>query len=294
MGMSGPEAFLNDKVALVTGATAGIGLVTARALARRGATVVLVGRDPARTAAAVDQVRRDSGHDAVESLLADLSSQADVRRLAGEFRARHDRLDILVNNAGAMFFERRESVDGIELTLALNHLAYFLLTNLLLEPLRAAAPSRVVVVASDAHRMVKGFNFDDPQGQRRYKGLRTYAQSKLANLLFAFELTRRLEGTRVTVNAVHPGFVATNFFDGIGRGKWLFRTLARLVAIDPEKGAATSIYVASSPDVEGLTGLYFEKSREARPSPAALDREAARRLWDLSAAWTKLGPGESA
>lgn len=292
--MSGADGTMGGKVVLVTGATSGIGRVTAGTLARRGATVILVGRDPDRTAATVEQVRRESGNPAVESLLADLSSQADVRRLADEFRARHDRLDVLINNAGAMFFERRESVDGIELTLALNHLAYFQLTNLLLEPLRASAPSRVVVVASDAHRMVKGFNFDDPQGQARYRGLRTYAQSKLANLLFAFELARRLEGTRVTVNAVHPGFVATNFFAGVGRGKWLFRTLARLVAIDPEKGAATSIYAASSPDVAGLTGLYFEKSREARPSPAALDREAARRLWDLSAAWTKLGPGESA
>lgn len=292
--MAGTDGSMSGKVVLVTGATSGIGKVTARALARRGATVVLVGRDPEKTGAVVDELRRESGHAVVESLMADLSVQAEVRRLAEEFRARHERLDVLINNAGAMFFERRESADGIELTLALNHLAYFLLTNLLLEPLRAASPSRVVVVASDAHRMVKAFNFDDPQGLKRYKGFRTYAQSKLANLLFAFELAHRLDGTGVTVNALHPGFVATNFFAGVGRGKWLFRSLARLLAISPEKGSETSIYLASSPEVAGLTGLYFEKSREATPSPAARDPEAARRLWDLSAEWTKLGSGESA
>jgi NAD(P)-dependent dehydrogenase (short-subunit alcohol dehydrogenase family) len=273
------------KTCLVTGATAGIGAVTAAALAGRGATVCIVGRSRAKCDATVAQIRRDSGNAAVDALVADLASQADIRRLAAEFRERYPRLDVLVNNAGGMFPTRQESVDGIEMTLALNHLAYFLLTNLLLDVLKSSAPARVVSVSSDAHRMPRRFNFDDPEGRKRYRGFAAYGQSKLANVLFTVELARRLAGTGVTANALHPGFVATSFFssDAMKRPTGRLMGLAAgLFAIRPEEGAKTSIYLATSPAVADVTGGYFYRSQPAEPSPAARDDEAARRLWQLS------------
>ena len=206
------------KVCLVTGATGGIGAVTALELARRGATVCIVGRSRTKCEATVEQMRQSSGNPAVEFLQADLSSQAEIRGLAEGFRGLHARLDVLVNNAGGMFLARQESVDGIEMTFALNHLAYFLLTNLLLDRLKSSAPARVVCVSSDAHRMPRRFNFADPEGRKRYGGMRAYSQSKLANVLFSVELARRLNGTGVTANALHPGFVATDFFSGQHEG----------------------------------------------------------------------------
>lgn len=279
---------LQGKVCLITGATAGIGEVAARELARKGARVVLVGRSRERCEATLGRIREEVPGAEVEALVADLSSQSEIRRLAGEFRMRFDRLDILLNNAGALFAQRQETADGIERTWALNHLAYFLLTNLLLEPLQAAAPSRVVCVASGAHRAVPGLNWDDLEGRQHYRPFRAYSQSKLANILFARELARRLEGAGVTANALHPGFVATNFMAGNGWLGVFLRLSARLIAIKPEQGARTSIYLASSPEVEGLTGRYFEKCREARPSKAALDDDAARRLWEISMRMTGL------
>ncbi len=270
------------KTCLVTGATAGIGRVTARELARRGASVIVVGRSPERSEATVEEIRRETGNPAVEHLVADLSSQADVRRLVGEFKARHDRLDVLVNNAGAMFAPRRENADGIEMTWALNHLGYFLLTGLLLDTLRASAPSRVVSVASDAHRMVPGIDFDDVQGKKSYRAFRIYGQSKLANILFTRELARRLEGSGVTANCLHPGFVATSFTAGEGWIYWAMRQLARVAAITPDEGAKTTIYLATSPEVEGVSGGYFAKCRPAKGTPASRDEAAARRLWELS------------
>jgi NAD(P)-dependent dehydrogenase (short-subunit alcohol dehydrogenase family) len=273
---------MSGKVCLVTGATSGIGAVTAQALAARGATVVLAGRSREKCEATADAVRRATGNGSVEWLLADLSSQRDVRALAGEFLERHPRLGVLVNNAGAMFFERRESVDGIEMTLAVNHLAYFLLTNLLLDALKAAAPSRVVCVASDAHRMARGINFDDLQSRKRYGGFRVYSRSKLANLLFTDELARRLDGTGVTANALHPGFVSTNIFSGHGVAGWIMRRSAALFAISPDQGARTSIYLATAPELEQVTGRYFERGREVPSSRASRDEEAASRLWSVS------------
>ncbi|MDB5353482.1 MAG: dehydrogenase, short-chain alcohol dehydrogenase like protein [Planctomycetota bacterium] len=306
------DTTMAGKICLVTGATAGIGEVTARELARRGATVVVVGRSQERCEATVEAIRRDTGNDAVEFLRADLSSQEEVRRLAKEFLDRHDRLDVLINNAGALFATRRESVDGIEMTFALNHLAYFLLTNLLLDTIKASAPARIVNIASDAHEMVKDFDFDDPQGRSRYRRLGAdgqsklaiarytflapfahpalvqYAQSKLANLLFTYELAGRLEGTGVTVNAVHPGFVATNFTAGNGLFGWFMRRWASLLAMSPENGAKTSIYLATSPEVDGVTGQYFAKQKPIASSPASRDESAARRLWQLSEELTGL------
>lgn len=269
------------KVCLLTGATTGIGRAAAEGLARTGLTLVLAGRDAARTEAAVEGVRRVSGNDRVEGLVADLSLGSEVRRLAAEFRARHRRLDVLVNNAGAIFTRREETAEGREKTLALNHLAYFLLTRELLDLLLASAPARVVNVASEAHRGTR-LDFDDLDSRRRYSGLGVYGRSKLMNLLFTAELARRLEGKAVTANALHPGVVATGFG---GNTPGLFRTLVRIAQpfmLSPEKGARTLVYLATSPEVEGVSGKYFYRCREMRPSPAARDPESARRLWELS------------
>jgi retinol dehydrogenase-12 len=274
---------LSGKICLVTGATAGIGEVTARRLAGMDAAVTIVGRNAERAAASAARIKAATGA-TVEILVADLSSQADIRRLANEFLARHSRLDVLVNNAGAVFKRRLESVDGIEMTWALNHMSYFLLTNLLLGALHAAAPSRIVNVASDAHSGAQ-INFDDPQLKRGYSAWRAYGQSKLANILFTVELARRLDGTALSANALHPGFVASNFGKNNG-GLFaiLFGLAQRVAAISPESGAETSIYLATSPEVAGLSGQYFDKCRAVAPSAEAQDRTAAARLWQLSEA----------
>jgi NAD(P)-dependent dehydrogenase (short-subunit alcohol dehydrogenase family) len=278
---------MQGKVCLVTGATSGIGLVTAQALAQQGATVVVVGRQAERGVATVRRMVQETGNPRVELLLADLSVQAQVRQLAAEVQQRFTRLDVLVNNAGALFMQRNQSLDGIEMTFALNHLGYFLLTSLLLDTLKASAPARVVNVSSNAHRS-GAMDFADPQGQRRYSGWRAYCQSKLANLLFTYELARRLEGTGVTVNAVHPGFVATGFGRN-NRGVFgLGIRIAQLTALSPQQGAETLIYLATSPEVEGVTGKYFVKQRPVASSRASYDQAAAQRLWQLSTELTGL------
>jgi len=276
-------AEFRGKVCLLTGATRGIGRAAADVLARTGMTLSLVGRDRARVQETVAAVRASSGNTQVEGLVADLSVGAEVRRLAGEVRARYQRLDVLVNNAGAIFTRREETAEGIEKTMALNHLGYFRLTLELLDLLKRSAPSRVVNVASEAHRGMR-LDFDDLQNRKSYSGLRVYGQSKLMNVLFTQELARRLDGTHVTANSLHPGVVATGF----GRNTpGLFRTLVGLAApfmITPEKGAETLVYLATSPEVEGVSGQYFNKCREVQPSPAARDPEAARKLWEASEA----------
>ncbi len=271
------------KTVLVTGATAGIGEVAAVELARRGASVIVVGRDPKKLDATVARVRKETGKDAADAFLADLTAQSQVRRLAEQVRSRHPRLDVLLNNAGAIFSKRSETADGIERTFALNHLAYFLLTNLLLDNLKAAGHARVVNVSSMAHQSVPGgINFDDIEGKVKYSGWTAYAQSKLANILFSNELARRLEGTGVTSNALHPGIVSTDFTAGNGAMGWVYRRLYSVIGISSETGAKTSIHLAASPEVEGVTGGYFAKSKPAKTAKPAQDREAARRLWELS------------
>jgi NAD(P)-dependent dehydrogenase (short-subunit alcohol dehydrogenase family) len=272
------------KVCLITGATSGIGQATARALAERGATVVVLSRNPERCEASARAIREQTGNPAVVPLAADLSVQAEVRRAAREFLERFPRLDVLVNNAGAAYVKRRESADGIEMTWALNHLGYFLLTNLLLDTLTRSAPARVVSVSSDAHRSGR-IDFDDLQALKRYRPFGAYANSKLANVLFTRELARRLEGTGVTANAMHPGIVATNI--DAGMPLWV-RLIFRVFGIPPERGAATAVYLATAPEVEGVSGRYFVKEKEVRPAPSALDDATARRLWDVSEAMTGL------
>jgi NAD(P)-dependent dehydrogenase (short-subunit alcohol dehydrogenase family) len=276
---------LDGTTALVTGATNGIGRVTARELARRGARVLFVARDRARGEATAAEIREASGGRPPDLLVADLSSQREVRRLAQEVRDRTPRLDLLVNNAGAIFEERKLSADGLEMTFALNHLAYFLLTLELLPLVAAGSASRIVNVSSVAH--VRGaIDFDDLQGERGYSMWRAYQQSKLANVLFTRELARRLGarpgGRGVTTNALHPGAIASGF----GRnGRGFF---SRLVAVgapflaSPERGARTTLHVATAPELAGVTGRYFSGCREKTPSKAAQDDAAALRLWQVS------------
>ena len=272
------------KLILITGATSGIGRVAAESLARQGAHVVLVGRSPAKTEAAVAEIRRATGSPAVDYLLADLSVQAEVRRLAAEFRGRYPRLDVLVNNAGGIYRWRQLSADGRELTFALNHLSYFLLTNLLLDTLRASAPARIVNVASNAHKRVPGLNLADLEGAQAYSGLGAYAASKLANILFTYELARRLTGTGVTANALHPGLIRTGFGANNGRLWQLLYVFINALGRTPAQGAETVIQLASSPEVAGVTGQYFHERQARRSSPASYDEATARRLWELSAA----------
>lgn len=275
-------ANLSGKVMLVTGATDGIGKVTALELACRGATVVGVGRNAEKCAAVEKELRATAVNPAVEFIVGDLSSRQDVHAVADAFMRSHRRLDVLVNNAGGVIYSRQESVDGIEMTWALNHLGYFLLTNLLLDVLIASAPSRVVSVSSSAHRNGK-INFDDLQFTKGFSGWRAYSQSKLANILFSNELARRLEGSGVTSNALHPGFVASRFGrSGSGAITTVMGWVQGVAAITPEQGARTSLYLATSPEVQGVTGLYFDKAKPVAPAPAALDVETARRLWQVS------------
>ena len=282
MAEADQEVSMTGKTVVVTGGTSGIGEVTARELARRGARVIVVGRSSERCRETLERIAEAAPGSEVESVLADLSVVREVRRLAEDLSGRLDRLDVLVNNAGGMFDPREETSEGIERTFALNHLSYFALTNGLVDLLKRSAPARVVVVASDAHRACKGLDFDDLESKKRYSAFGVYCASKLANVLFARELARQLDGTGVTVNALHPGFVATRFFTGKGLLGFGMRAAAKVAAISPEKGAQTSIYLASSPEVEGVTGRYFAKSEAVEPSKAALDDESARRLWDLS------------
>jgi NAD(P)-dependent dehydrogenase (short-subunit alcohol dehydrogenase family) len=273
---------MHGKICLVTGATNGIGKATAQALAQMGATVVVVGRNAPKTAQLVKEIRAESGNQNVDSLLADLSSQQDVRRLADEFMNKYKHLHVLLNNAGGTFMTRQLSVDRIEMTFALNHLAYFLLTNLLLETMKASVPARIINVSSDAHSHGK-IEFDNLQGERSYSGIGPYGNSKLANILFTIELAHRLEGTGVTANALHPGLTSTGF--GKNNPGFIMKIMGVVIPLigrSPEKGAQTSIYLATSPEVQNITGKYFVDCKVTQPAPQAADMAVARKLWDVS------------
>jgi NAD(P)-dependent dehydrogenase (short-subunit alcohol dehydrogenase family) len=278
---------MKNKICLITGATSGIGQAAALALAKMGATVAVVGRSEERAQATVAKIKKETGNQNAEYLLADLSVQSQVRKLAKNFKSRYKRLDVLVNDAGAIFLRRELSADGIEMTFAVNHLAYFLLTNLLLDTLKASAPARVVNVASNSH-LGQHLDFDNLQLKRGYNPMRAYGCSKLCNLYFTYELARRLGGTGVTVNAMHPGFVATNMGTNNGRLVRLFLPLIHLNSLTPEQGARTVVYLASSPDVETVTGKYFVREREVASDPVSYDQAAARRLWEVSEEMTGL------
>jgi NAD(P)-dependent dehydrogenase (short-subunit alcohol dehydrogenase family) len=279
---------MQGKVCLITGATSGIGLITAQALARRGAQVVLVGRDATRGANCVEQIKQATGNHTVDLLLADLSSQTEIATLAQTFQQRYQRLDVLINNAGAIFTKRQVSVDGLEMTWALNHLGYFLLTHLLLDMLQASAPCRIVNVASSAHRRGR-IRLDDLQGERTFGGWRAYCQSKLANIMFTYELAKRLKDTQVTANVLHPGFVATRFGHNNAGIMAQFLRAAQVLAVSPEKGAATMIDLAASPAVEGVSGTYFVNKCEVRSSSQSYEVATTKALWQISEAMAGLG-----
>jgi NAD(P)-dependent dehydrogenase (short-subunit alcohol dehydrogenase family) len=279
---------MHGKVCLVTGAASGIGAATALALAERGATMVLVDRDAHKCTATVKQIKQQTGNTAVEFMGADLSSQQEIHHLVRRFTRHYQCLDVLVNNAGAIFDERRESVDGIEMTFALNYLGYFLLTNLLLDTLKASAPARIINTSSRSHARAR-IRFDDLESRSEYQGLSAYAHSKLAIVLFTYELARRLEGTGVTVNALNPGIVATSFGRNSGGALGFVMRLFRPLFASPEQGAQTGIYLATSSAVEGVTAQYFSKCKAVPSSPASYDTATASRLWDVSEKYTNLG-----
>ncbi len=275
---------MDGKTVLITGGNCGIGKETAVELAKLGARVVFTSRDAAKGAAAGADVSRRAGRE-VAWLPLDLASFASVRRFAGDFLGRYDRLDVLVNNAGLILQERTETEDGFETTFGVNHLGHFLLTQLLLDRVKASAPARIVNLSSDAHRSARdGLDFDDLQTAQRYGALRAYSRSKLANIYFTRELARRLDGAGVTANAVHPGGVATGFGqDGDFKGVFAFGYgLIRPFLRSPAKGAETSVYLASAPELAGVSGKYFADSKEKETTPAAQDDAAARRLWEVS------------
>ncbi len=292
------SSLMQGRTCMVTGTSRGIGKATAAALAGMGAHVVLVCRDRERGEAAQGEIRARSSSETVELIIADLSSQRQIRQLAADFRSKHDRLHVLVNNAGTFESGRSETEDGLEATFAVNHLAPFLLTNLLLPVLVASAPSRIVTVSSAGHGYGTKINFDDLQGERRYGGMRSYSQSKLANVLFTYELARRLEGSGVTAHCVHPGAVDTGFLrykSVLGVVLRALMVTARPFLLNAEQGAATSVYVASSPEVDSVTGRYFKKQeiagwpmgfnapvRAVRSSKQSYDESVARRLWQVS------------
>jgi NAD(P)-dependent dehydrogenase (short-subunit alcohol dehydrogenase family) len=273
---------MQGKVVVITGATSGIGEVAAQRLAGMGARIVLVARDKARGAAALTRLR-SGGTSASHSIhYGDLSRIAEMKRLAQEIAAAEPRIDVLINNAGAMFSSRQTTDDNLERTFAVNHMAYFVLTQGLRERLLASSPARIVDTASDAHKG-RVLNFEDLQSTKGYSAVSVYGRSKLCNILFTRELARRWGGTGVTANCLHPGFVATRFGDGSGGLLSRAVRLAKIFAISPEKGAETIVYLASSPDVAGVSGEYFYKCRPAMPTAEARDDTAAARLWMESA-----------
>jgi NAD(P)-dependent dehydrogenase (short-subunit alcohol dehydrogenase family) len=286
---------MQGKTVLVTGANQGIGKAAALALARQGAQVAIVSRNADKGRAAAADIKAASGCKEVDLIVADLSSQAEVRRVAAEFKWRHSRLDVLVNNAGVFVPHRHVTVDGFEETFAVNHLAYFLLTHELLHLLKASAPARIVNVSSDAHRHAK-MRWNDLQfANHSYSAWRAYGQSKLANILFTYELARRLEGTRVTANALHPGVIASGFGRTYPGPMALLYSLAGPFMLTPEMGAKTSVYLASSPEVEGISGKYFARSRPAKASAVSDCDASQRKLWALSEQMIGLrGPKASA
>ena len=279
---------MNGKRVLITGATNGIGKQAALELAKMGAEVIIVGRNATKTERVLNELKFESGNHVLDMLIADLSSIEQIRGLADEFLSKYDSLDVLLNNAGAVFSEYQQSVDGLEMTFALNHISYFLLTILLLDTLKQTAQekgeARIINVSSGAHSAARnGLKLDNLYEKDGFSSFNTYGESKLANILFTYELARRLEGTNVTVNALHPGFVATGFgHNATGMMSFFIRGMQRFFAMSPEKGAETMVYLASSPEVKSVTGKYWEKKKAIPSNDISHDREQQARLWEVS------------
>ena len=271
---------MEGKTCVVTGANSGMGFIVARELAQRSANVVLVCRSQSKGDLASSEIRRFTGNESVELMIADLASFESVRKFASDFKQNHQKLHVLVNNAGLILGKRTLTPDGLETTFQVNYLSHFLLTHLLLDVPKASAPSRIVNISSDAHTSGH-MNFDDLQFERGYSGWKSYCQSKLAQILFTYELAERLKGTGVTVNCLHPGAVRTNWGDEAGTLGIGIR-LARPFMLSPDKGAETALYVATSSDLEGVSGKYFAKKRETQSSKESYDIEERRKLWEIS------------
>lgn len=273
---------MSNRIALVTGATAGIGKETARGIAETGATVVLVARNKAKGEAVARELKNSTKNERIDLLTADLSSLSEIRRCADEFKAKYDRLEILVNNAGAIFDQREATADGLEMTFALNHISYFLLTNLLLDVIKQNSPARIVSVSSKAHSFGK-IEFNNLQSEKKFSKLGSYANSKLMNVLFTYELARRLKDTNVTANCLNPGAVASDFGKDLSGLFSLFVKLGRKTFfISPKKGAETSIYLATSPEIEGVTGKYFDEKKAVPSLEISSDESLQKRLWKIS------------
>ncbi len=277
---------LTGKTVLVTGATAGIGRETALGVAKLGAHVVLVGRNPEKTQRVVDELKAATHNQNIDFLLADLSLLSEVRKVAAEFLARFGKLHVLINNVGAINLKREVTKEGFELTFVMNHLGLFLLTELLLPALQKAAPARIINLSSDAHRST-GLDFDDLQAERSYSSFKVYSRSKLMNVLFTLELAHRVAPLRITANAVHPGMVASDFTNKPGTLGRIANAFVGMFGLSPEAGARTSVFLAASPEVEGMTGRYFVKSKSVTPSRKAQDDAVAKRLWEVSERLTR-------
>ena len=272
---------MNGKVCLVTGATDGIGKVSARVLAEKGAKVIIVGRNPEKSATVLAELKSSSGNENIDLLMADLAVMQEVRDLAEQVISHYDRLDVLLNNAGGYFAKHELTSDGLERTFALNHMSYFLLTNKLMELLKSSAPARIVNVSSDAHYGID-MEFENLNGEQEYKAWKAYQKSKLANVLFTYELLKKVPAD-ITVNCLHPGFVATNFGHNIG-GFFgpVVKIAQRISAIDPEEGAKTSIFLCSAPEVKGVSGKYFYKCQPKTSSRESRNMDTGKRLWQIS------------
>ena len=285
--MSGKS--LTGKTCLITGATSGIGKYTALGIAKLGAAVVIIGRNAEKCKATVDKIKWKTKNESVEYILADLSCQKEIRNLVKKFENKYNTLHVLVNNAGARFIIRQETVDGIEMTFALNHLAYFLLTNLLLDVLKNSTPARIINIASG--NLSNSIDFNNLNQKENYDGRKAYAQSKLANLLFTYELAQKLKNSDITVNAVNPGGVATNFNRNNGWQYWLRHVIAHIISGNlklPRRGAYASIYLASSPEVNGVTGRFFHNDQIISSSELLFDRDLTKKLWTISEQLTGL------
>jgi len=278
---------MKEKVVMVTGANSGIGKVTVLEIAKMGANIVMVCRNKEKGEATRQDIIKGSGNDKIELLICDLSSQQSIRDTAAEFLTSHDKLHVLINNAGSTNGKYIKTVDGIELTFAANHLGCFLLTHLLLDVLKRSEPSRIINISSEAQKSGK-INFDDINFEKNYSDLTVYCQSKLANVMFTVELAKKLQETKVTANCLHPGLVKTNFGMETGGVLGFAAKIARPFEISAEKGAITSIYLATSPEVEGISGKYWIKCKQKTPNKLAEDEKALQQLWLLSAKMTKI------
>jgi NAD(P)-dependent dehydrogenase (short-subunit alcohol dehydrogenase family) len=278
---------MTGKVCLITGGNSRIGKAAALALAKLNSSVVIVSRDKDKGEATIIEIKSKSGNRNVDAMTADLSSQDSVRELAHDFKGRYKRLHVLINNAGIFLPRRIQTVDGLETTFATNHLGHFLLTNLLLDVLKANAPSRVINITSSAHRGTE-MNFDDLQAEKKYSGYHAYSQSKLANVLLTYQLAKRLEGTGVTVNCLHPGVVRTGFGKDVTGLMSILVRIGSPFMMSPEKSARAAIYLATSPELEGVTGKHFSIGKEEKSSTESYDAASAERLWRVSAELVKL------